>query len=192
MDSNAIRTVTATLASRLEEALNPGGGGSTQYVFVGPLDDTAGDKLHLRLFLYRVTANADLRSADHIVPAASSNTPPTIYQRSLPLDLYYLLTVSTKGAADELGDLALLGQAMQALNEMPVVAGSAMRNEPARVSLDPVGSEEMSRIWALFPTVNYRTSVVYLVSPVWIDPASPPPPGSPVVERPFSVGQFGK
>jgi len=191
MDSNAIRTVTATLAQRIEEAINPGGGSSPQYVFVGPLDDTAGDKLHLRLFLYRVAVNPDFRSADHIVPASSSSQPPAVYQGSLALDLYYLLTVFTKGATDELGDLAMLGQAMQALNDSPLLAGSAMKNEPARVTLDPIGSEEMSRIWALFPVLNYRTSVVYLVSPVWIDPAVSPVAGAPVVEEALSVGQFG-
>lgn len=190
MDSNAIKTVTDTLAKRLEAALNPGGT-ATQHVFVGPLDDTAGDKLNLRLFLYRVAVNADLRSADHVVPASASNRPATVYRGSLPLDLFYLLTVSTRGATDELGDLALLGEAMQALNDAPELAGSAMNNEPARITLDPVGSEEMSRIWALFPTVNYRTSVVYLVTPVWIDPAVPQPGGAPVVDATLLVGQVG-
>lgn len=190
MDSNAIKTVTDTLAKRLELALNPGGT-TTQHVFVGPLDDSAGDKLNLRLFLYRVAVNADLRSADHVVPASASNKPATIYRGSLPLDLFYLLTVSTKGAVDELADLAMLGQAMQALNDAPVLAGSAMSNEPACVTLDSVGSEEMSRIWALFPTIDYRTSVVYLVTPVWIDPAVPPTVAAPVVDETLLVGQFG-
>lgn len=191
MDSTAISTVTSAIKARLEAALNPGGGTATQHVFVGPLDDTAGDKLNLRLFLYRVAVNADFRSADHVVPASSSSQLPIVYRDSLPLDLYYLLTASTKGAMDELGDLVLLGQAMQALNDAPVLSGSAVRNETARITLDPVGSEEMSRIWALFPTVNYRTSVVYIVSPVWIDPAQPPILGAPVVEEQLSVGQFG-
>ena len=191
MDSTAISTVTSALKATLEAALNSGGGAITQHVFVGPLDDTAGDKLNLRLFLYRMAVNADLRSADHVVPASVSNKPATVYRGSLPLDLYYLLTVSTKGAVDELGDLALLGQAVQALNDSPMLAGSAVKNEPARVTLDPVGSEEMSRIWALFPTVNFRTSVVYVVSPVWIDPATPPTSGAPVIDESLLVAQFG-
>ena len=48
------------------------------------------------------------------------------------------------------------------------------RRCPVRVSLDPVSTEEMSRIWTLFPTANYRTSVAYVASPVWIDPDQPP------------------
>src|SRR5690348_6108137 len=104
MDYNAINTVTAALKTLLEAALDPLGTG-VQHVFVGPLDDTAGDKLNLHLFLYRLAVNADLRSTDHIVPSATPNQPPTIYRGSRPLDLYYLLTVSTKGSTDELGDL---------------------------------------------------------------------------------------
>jgi hypothetical protein len=189
MDFNAINTVTTALKALLETALDPTG--TTQHVFVGPLDDTAGDKLNLHLFLYRVAVSADLRSTDHVVPAATPNDPPTIYRGSLPLDLYYLLTVSTKGSADELGDLTMLGQAMQALNDGPILSGASVKNETARISLDPVGSEEMSRVWTLFPTANYRTSVVYLVSPVWIDPALPTSPGTPVVEEPHLVGTLG-
>jgi len=189
MDFNAINTVTAALKALLETSLDPTG--TTQHVFVGPLDDTAGDKLNLHLFLYRVAVNADLRSTDHVVPAAAPNQPPTIYRGSLPLDLYYLLTVSTKGSADEFGDLTMLGQAMQVLNDAPILSGASVKNETARISLDPVGSEEMSRVWTLFPTANYRTSVVYLVSPVWIDPALPTSPRTPVVEEPHLVGTLG-
>lgn len=189
MDFSAINTVTAALKALLELALDPTG--TTQHVFVGPLDDSAGDKLNLHLFLYRVAINSDLRSTDHVVPAAVPNQPPTIYRGSLPLDLYYLLTVSTKGSADEFGDLTMLGQAMQALNDAPFLSGASVKNETARISLDPVGSEEMSRVWTLFPTANYRTSVVYMVSPVWIDPPVPMSAGTPVVAEPHLVGTLG-
>jgi hypothetical protein len=190
MDYNAINRVTAALKTLLEAALDPLGTGM-QHVFVGPLDDTAGDKLNLHLFLYRLAVNPDLRSTDHIVPSATPSQPPTIYRGSLPLDLYYLLTVSTKGSTDELGDLTMLGQAMQALNDAPVLSGASVKNETARITLDPVGTDEMSRVWTLFPTANYRTSVVYLVSPVWIDPAIPQTVGTPVVEEPHLVGILG-
>jgi hypothetical protein len=190
MDFNAINTVTTALKTLLEMALDPTGSG-VQHVFVGPLDDSAGDKLNVHLFLYRVAVNADLRSTDHVVPAATSNQPPTIYRGSLPLDLYYLLTVSTKGSASELGDLTMLGQAMQVLNDAPILSGASVKNETVRISLDPVGSEEMSRVWTLFPTANYRTSVVYLLSPVWIDPALPQTTGVPVVEEPHLIGSLG-
>ena len=43
-------------------------------------------------------------------------------------------------------------------------------------------SDEISRVWNLFPTANYRTSVAYVASPVWIDPALPWSVAGPVVE----------
>lgn len=49
------------------------------------------------------------------------------------------------------------------------------------MTLEPLTTEEASRIWALFPTANYRTSVVYLATPVWIDPLLPEIVGAPVV-----------
>jgi hypothetical protein len=44
--------------------------------------------------------------------------------------------------------------------------------ETVRLTLDPISNEEMGRVWTLFPTENYRTSVIYIASPVWIDPAA--------------------
>ena len=37
------------------------------------------------------------------------------------------------------------------------------------VTLEPLSTEEASRVWTLFPAVNYRTSVGYIATPVWID-----------------------
>ena len=59
--------------------------------------------------------------------------------------------------------------------------------EPVHVSLEPLTAEESSRSWALFPTANYRTSIAYLATPVWIDP----PPESvavPVVQDQLLAG----
>ena len=53
-------------------------------------------------------------------------------------------------------------------------------------------SEEMSRIWTLFPTANFRTSVVYLAYPVLIDPALVRTVGPPVIREPHRAGHFEK
>jgi hypothetical protein len=79
---------------------------------------------------------------------------------------------------------------MQALNDRPVLLGIAVQGETARLSLEPTTTEEMSRIWSLFPTVNFRTSVVYLASPVWIDPAVVRTVGPPVLREPHRAGQL--
>jgi len=191
MDSTAINRVTTALKALLDDSLRAENNGAAETIFVGPLDDAAASGFKMLLYLYRVAANADLRSGQHVVPATQPDQPPTIYEGSLPLDLYYLITAGTRTAGGELSDLLLLGKAMQALNDTAVLSGFALQNETVRISLDPVASEEMSRIWTLFPTANYRTSVVYLATPVWIDPARPPDAPEPVVDEPHRVGQVG-
>jgi hypothetical protein len=189
MNADAINKVTKALKKLLDDALQPLNN-APETVLVGPLDDPQNDNFKVLLFLYRVAVNADLRSTKHTAFGLSSQ-PPTIYEGSLPLDLYYLITAGNRNSGGELTDLSLLGRVMQLLNDTPFLAGADLQHEVVRITLDPVGSEEMSRIWTLFPTANYRTSVVYLLSPVWIDPALPRTTGTPVVEEPHVVGQVG-
>jgi len=182
VDAAAIQIVTKALQDRLDAAIGTG-------VYVGPLDDPNASGAKAVLFLYRVALNADLRSREHVVASPIPNDPPIVHERSLPLDLYYLFTAGTSQTGGELDALGVLGQAMRALNDSPFIEGVPVKGETVRVSIDPIGSEEMSRIWTLFPTANYRTSVVYLASPVWIDPERPRSFGAPVVEEPHGVGQ---
>jgi hypothetical protein len=181
MDANAIRIVTKALQDLLTPIVGD--------VYVGPLDDPNAAGAKAMLFLYRVAVNADLRSSPHVV--ATPTSPPIVYENSLPLDLHYLVTAGTAQTGGELDALRVLGLMMQTLNATPNLVGLPVLGETVRLSLDPVGSEEMSRIWTLFPTANYRTSVVYVATPVWIDPAVVRAPGPPVVEEPHLVGQAG-
>jgi hypothetical protein len=77
---------------------------------------------------------------------------------------------------------------MQALQLRPELTGPAINHETIRVTLDPLTTEESSRIWALFPAANYRTSVAYVASPVWIDPPDPEPTAVPVVDDRLLAG----
>jgi hypothetical protein len=192
MDADAIHLVSDALKKRLAAAL--GENGQEAAVYVGPLDDDYAKDAAAALFLYRVALNADLRSSEHVVAPRGDDGAPVVYENALPLDLHYLLTVgAAKGSENsELEALGLLGRAMRALADAPFLVGVPVRNETVRISMDPVTSEEMSRIWALFPTVNYRTSVAYLVSPVWIDPAVATTAGPPVRHEPHRVGHRGR
>jgi hypothetical protein len=106
----------------------------------------------------------------------------------LPLDLYYLLTAGSSQSGGELPALTALGQAMQVLDETPFLVDLPLRGEMVRVSLDSPSTEDMARIWSLFPAANYRTSVTYVVTPVWIDPRRPLTEGAPVTKEPHRVG----
>jgi hypothetical protein len=185
MSADAIFNVSQALRTRLESAVGTG------KVFVGPLDDPDAKNASLVLFLYRIEPNASLRNQEHRV--ISDNPPPEVivYDNSLPLVLHYLITVGTgPSGGDQPDDLELkwLGLAIRVLNDEPVLADNIFGEEPVRVSLEPVSSEEMSRIWTLFPTANYRTSLAYLASPVWIDPKDEPIAAARVVQDQLGAG----
>jgi hypothetical protein len=186
VSASAILRVTEALRGRLETALTASGVPGT--VFVGPLDDADASGAALILFLYRIVPNASLRNREHRVPSA---TPPPlvhVFRNALPLDLYFLVTVGTKPGSSEETLLQALGFAMQALQLDPDLHVPAVSHEPVHVSLEPLTTEEASRIWALFPTANYRTSIAYLATPVWIDPPRPEAVAGPVVEDQLRAG----
>ena len=182
MNADALLRVTKALRERLEKAAGAG------KVFVGPLDDSDAAGASLILFLYRIMPNASLRNREHRVPSDVPPPPVIVFGNSLPLDLYYLVTVGTTPGDNEEALLEILGAAMQALQLDPELTGPAVGYETVHVSLDPLSTEETSRIWALFPTANYRTSIAYVASPVWIDPRLPAAVGPPVVVDTLKVG----
>ncbi len=184
MNADALLRVTKALRLRLEQVAGVG------KVFVGPLDDPDAAGASLILFLYRVMPNPSLRNREHRVTSDLLPPAPAVvsFNNSLPLDLYYLVTVGTTPGDDEEALLETLGGAMQALQLDPELTGPDVGYETVHVSLEPLTTEETSRIWALFPTANYRTSIAYLASPVWIDPKVPAFVGRPVVIDQLKVG----
>lgn len=182
MSADAIYQVTKALRLRLEQVAGAG------QVFVGPLGDPNVGNASLILFLYRIMPNASLRNREHRVPSNTAPPPVAIFKNSLPLDLHFLLTVGTNPGGNEELLLKTLGAAMQALQLDSELTGSEVGYEAVHLSLDPLTTEETSRIWALFPTANYRTSVAYFATPVWIDPKQPEPEAGPVVTDRLDVG----
>ena len=186
MNFEAIEVVSQAFGDFLEAAFdaNQIDGG----VYVGPLDDPDAAEAAAVLFLYRIAVNADLRNTPHRSPPADPGGRPVVFDGALPLDLYYLLTAGTAQTRGELSALRTLGCALQALNQDPNLVGLPVRGEVVRLTLETVTSEEMGRVWTLFPTANFRTSVVYLASPVWIDPPVVRAEGPPVIREPHRVG----
>lgn len=187
MSAEAILQVTLALRTRLNQALVAAGDPGT--VFVGPLDDPDAQGASLILFLYRIIASATLRNREHRVPADNPPPPFIVFNNSLPLDLHYLVTVGTRAGSSEEPLLRTLGFAMCELNTNPDLVGAAVGQDTVHVSLEPLTTEEASRIWSFFPTANYRTSVAYLATPVWIDPAQPPAQATRVVQDKLLSGQ---
>lgn len=184
MKGDGILRVTEVLRERLKQALTSSGVPGT--VFVGPLDDADASGAALILFLYRIVPNATLRNREHRVP--SNVAPPPVFRNALPLDLYFLVTVGTMPGTSEEIPLRALGYAIQEIQTDPDLTGPGVGHETVHVTLEPLSTEEASRIWALFPTANYRTSVAYLATPVWIDPPDPEPIAAPVVDDRLLAG----
>jgi hypothetical protein len=189
MSADAIFNVTQSLSARLATALTASGVPGT--VFVGPLDDPDAAGAALILFLYRVMPNASLRNREHRV--LDGSTPPKIivHRDSLPLDLHFLITVGTRPGQSEEPMLRALGFAIRELQTDPDLTGPAVNQEAVHLSLDPLSTDEVSRVWNLFPAANYRTSVAYVASPVWIDPAIPPITAERVANDDFRTASGG-
>jgi hypothetical protein len=185
MKADAIKRVTLALRDRLTTALSPTF--PSPAVFVGPLDDADSHGSQLVLFLYRIMPNATLRNRERRVPSNDASKV-TVFQNSLALDLHFLITVGTIPGGGEESLLPALGLALQSLQIDPNLTGPQVDQETVHLTLDPLTTEEASRIWALFPTANYRTSIAYVASPVWIDPPRPDPASAPVVEDSLFAG----
>jgi hypothetical protein len=182
MNADGLMRVTKALRLRLEQVVGAG------KVFVGPLDDPDAVGASLILFLYRIMPNPSLRNCEHRVTAEVAPPPVVVFRNALPLDLYFLLTVGTNPGGSEEALLQTLGEAMLALQLDPEITGPLVGYETVHVTLEPLSTEEAGRIWALFPTANYRTTVAYLASPVWIDPKLPASVGAPVVKDSLDAG----
>ena len=196
MTAEAISRVTSALQARLQAALvaaaDPGS------VFVGPFDDPQAQAASLSVFPYRIVPNASLRNTEHRVPSPTSPPPYIVYRDALPLDVYYLISVGSRPGLSEEPLLRVLGFAIQALQTTPELPGTtvtaggmhvSLEPDVVRVTFEPLGTDEISRIWALFPTANYRTSVAYVASPVWIDPLAPAVLAAPVLQDRMGSGQ---
>jgi hypothetical protein len=169
MNGDAIKNVTSALQARLEAVVG------ADKVHVGPLDDPNADGASLILFLYRIVPSPTLRNHEHRVLSAGPPPATIVHRNSFALDLYFLVTVGRRTEAKAaIQLLSYLGKAILDFHLDPAIVGPVVGHETIHVSFEPLTTDEASRIWQLFPKADYRTSVSYLVTPVWIDPPVPP------------------
>jgi hypothetical protein len=188
MSYQAIHAVTKGLQQLLHSQLN------TAVTLLPPGDELPAVQ-GVNLYLYRVIESSFTKNrswpGDRATPASD--------QPALGLLLNYLLT--PLGAKPDQSSLegddthTMLGLAMLTLHEHSVLndvhlpgfdADTQLPDfllnsfEKIKVNLMPIGTEELSRIWA---TINkpYRLSVAYEVSLVQLTPTQPPPTGGGIV-----------
>lgn len=190
MSFDALRTTTLALQRLLHEAVarpsptDPLIGDPNDWVSVGPLDGAAASTVPVSLFLFHVEPNKEMRNAPREGPDLAGNI---VSQESLALDLRYLISVKRDGSAGDMNELTRMGQILAKLQANPTLTGAALPNQQVRLTPEPYPMEELSRVWSLLEKPNYRTSVVYLAAPVFID-AVPNVFGPPVDGRRVDAG----
>src|SRR5260370_39676698 len=157
----------------------------------------------LNLFLYRVSSNGSLQSRD--LPYRNG-AGELINQPVLALDLHYLLTAYGNND-DELDAQHLLAQAMSVVHEQgilnrdwiraavaadPNVAGSDLADqvELIKIAPEPMNLAELSKLWAMFPTTNYRLSTAYQCTVTLISRPHAPRSALPVRAANVTVATF--
>lgn len=191
-NSLAIAAVTATLRNLIKAGIGNEVAGAT--VTTQPPDEvkTPGNNL-LNIFLYQTTIDAAWRNRDmpRQVKPGETGLPP------LALNLFYLLTAYGKNDDEpELPDLTshrLLGRAMRALHDHPVLSGAEIKIalsgndlhdqiEHVRITQQPLSLDDMSKLWTTFQT-RYRISTAYQVAVVLIESQRPSITPLPVLTR---------
>jgi hypothetical protein len=205
----AIGAVSAVLRNLLDNGLVEAGQavGAINVTAVAPdlikVEDPAfGPRLNL--FLYRVSPNQGWRN--QLLPSYDGNGTRTS-NAPLALDLHFLLTAY--GKTDFHAEI-LLGYAMSLMHEHPVLDRAAIRRalvpsplgpsilppafqalsasdladqlEAVTLTLEPMDSEEMSRLWSAIQA-HYRPTAAYVASVVLIETTKPTHSSLPVLSR---------
>lgn len=177
MSENAIFDATQALRSHLGTAV----GGANQ-VHIGPPVRSEIGESKVSLFLFHLQVNQCMRNELHLEMLPTDGVAGR--RDVLPLDLRYLITVFRTPDATSAtpNELTTLGQIIRLLQEEPNLPSGSTGGTAVRLTPEPYPMEELSRVWGLFPQDIYRTSMVYLATPVIID-AGAYPSGLPVRER---------
>jgi hypothetical protein len=128
------------------------------------------------LSLVHLQPNAALRNTPRFAapPASAPVTAPAPLIDAVAFDLHYLITcyrppTPADIAPPEPGELVSLGQIISLLHADPALTGSTLPGQNVRLSPLSYSPEDMNRVWGMFPEEPFRTSIVYLATPVFID-----------------------
>lgn len=188
MTADAIQLTTEAFKGLLETALLEEPSINQADVFIGPPSDPFASASAASLFLYHLVPNADLRNEPDLAALRAPPNDPTAANDPIPFDLRYLITAFRPASADSDSspiELLILGAIIRAVHATPVLSGARLPDQTVRLTPDPISMEEISRVWGLFPETGYRTSIVYLATPVFVDTTLIAGPRVRQVERPF-------
>jgi hypothetical protein len=121
------------------------------------------------LTLVHIQPNAALRNTPVSRPPPSSGPVTAAASPIAFLITCYRVPAPGGIAPPEPGELTSLGKIIRVLYADPILTGSALPGQDVRLSPESYSQEDMHRIWGLFPEEPFRTSIVYLASPVFIE-----------------------
>lgn len=179
--SGASATLQAVLKAGITDSAEPQLSGVPIHL-LSPKEmrDSADKKTGVSLWLYRVTRNGDTLN----VPPKRV-APNQITHRSLPIDLYYLVTPIATKPEDEQD---LLGRVIQIFNDHSILRGALLKGSlqgapiEFRLTLEMLTLEELTRVWQALME-PYQLSLCYMAQLVTIDSALEPMQSSPVLVK---------
>ncbi len=147
----------------------------------------------LVLFLYLVTPDGAQRNQDRVRPFPTATTPPAmvtqVVRPAVPLELRFLVTLGGSGD-DNPAMLSRLAHAIRALESASPLSLPADFQQAIWLSLIPMETDELSRLWGLFPDTNCRPCFAFRAGPVWIDPLRIEPVAGPVTHDEFASSRL--
>lgn len=184
-----IQAVTEAIRDLFDAALHEGMGApaGTFSVYIGPPDADQDDD-ELILFPMRITPSAETRNAERVRRFPTQADPPRRLDLAVPIDLHFLVTAGSPQNTTASNGLRRLGHAIRAIETASPLAVPAAFQDAVWLSIEPLTSDELSRIWGLFPNFNCRTSFIFRASPVWIDPLRVPDAAAPTINDEPSFG----
>jgi hypothetical protein len=184
----AIAGVSSTLKTLLRDRMTE----SPLDITIAPpdvmVDSISGRRINL--YLYHVSENPHLRNQEipgEGYPGAYGNPP-------LSLNLHYIFTAfGTKetGPDADLEAQQILGDAMRVMHDTGIITSDLVEEkkpapkphildpsllgefEQVKLTFQPAGLDEISKIWTALPNVNFRRSVLYEVSVVQVQSRKP-------------------
>lgn len=144
------------------------------------------------LFLYRVAPSTTRRNLPARVDAQGRQ-----YRRSLPLDLYYLLTPWSRTAAKQ---QRLLGWCMRTLEDTPTLTASFLNyhgrpdpdtflpDETVSLIFEPLSIQDLLNVWEVGKP-NIQVSATYVARMVVIESGVSDTEGPPVQTRVLQAGK---
>jgi hypothetical protein len=183
----SIAVVTAAIHEIVQAAVQEAAPGAM--VRVGPPRAMSPGEKAVNVYLYHLTANADLRNRDLPTRDAAGGL---VARPQTAVDLHYLISFAGE---DHLATEIMLARVLTALHAAPVLAredlerivapggpfpflaGADLPEQRDRIKLTPefLSLEELAKLWTIFFQIAHRPSLQYIASPLLLDADLVPP-----------------